>query len=154
MLLLMTVFAGLVFAAVRYGDLPVGRALHAVLIVGPAAWLLKTPPRRIAIILLLLIGAGLVWVELGPMLLALDFSPVLWFADMSLYLDALLLAATAVAVVQVRTVGRLIAGGVRRMVSARTARPRARARSSLRRQRRQPPPANDDAPAYPVRRAA
>ena len=154
MLMMMAVFAGLVFSAARYADLPVGRALHAVLIAGPAAWLTRTPLRRIVIILVLLIGAALVWTEIAPLLIAADFAPVLWFADMSLYLDALLMVAVASAAVQVRSIGRLLSGSLLRASGVRPTRRPARRRSSKRRRPKRSPPANDDAPGFAIRIAA
>ncbi|WP_329656230.1 hypothetical protein [Phenylobacterium sp.] len=150
----MTVFAGLVFTAVRYVDLPVGQALHAALIAAPASWLARTRPHRIAIILVLLIGAALVWMEIGPLLMAADVAPVLWFADLSLYLDALLMVAVAFAAVQVRSIGRLASGVLRGTLGARFVRQRARARSSSPRRPKRPPPANDDAPGFAIRMTA
>src|SRR5882757_9598362 len=108
MLLLMWAFAVLVFTAVRFRELPVGRTLHDLLIVRPADWLMRTPPRQIFIILVLVIGASLVWGELAPLLTATDFAPALWFADMSLYLDAVLITTIALAVVKVRPAGRIM----------------------------------------------
>jgi hypothetical protein len=154
MLQLMMAFAGLVFTAERYAELPVGRALHDALIAGPADWLTRTPPRRILIILALLIGVALVWMELAPMLMAFDIAPVLWFADMTLYLDALVMVAVAFAAVQVRSIGRLLAGALRRAGGVGAARQPARARSSRPRRPKQPPPANDDAPGFAMRLAA
>ncbi|THD64067.1 hypothetical protein [Phenylobacterium sp.] len=152
MLPLMIAFAGLVFTAVRRRDLPVGRALHEVLIAAPAAWLLRTPPRRIVIILLLLIGAALVWVEIGPMLMSLDYAPVLWFADITLYVDALMMIGVAVAAVRLKSVAGWAARGLRRALAARRTRPRARASSP--RRRKPPPSANDDAPGSAIPLAA
>jgi hypothetical protein len=154
MLLSMMVFAGLVFTAVRHRDLPVGRALHDVLIAGPADWLMRTPPRRLFIILVLLIGASLVWMEIAPLLVAADLAPVLWFADMSLYLDALLMVGVALAAVQVKSVGRLLSGSLRRVGGVRPFWQRARSRASAPRRPKRLPPANDDAPGLATRWAA
>jgi hypothetical protein len=41
---MMILLLALVFTAVRYRDLPVGRALHELLIARPADWLARTPP--------------------------------------------------------------------------------------------------------------
>jgi hypothetical protein len=154
MLPLIVVFTALVFAATRYSDLPVGRALHAMLIAGPTAWLMKTPSRRIVIILVLLIGVALAWIEIAPLLMATDLAPVLWFADLTLYLDALLLVAVAFASAQIRSIGRLFSGGLRRARGVLPVRPRARARSSAPRRPKRPPPANDDAPCASILIAA
>lgn len=154
MLKLMAIFVGLVFTAVRYGELPIGRALYSVLVVAPAAWLARTPPQRMAIILFLLIGVSLCWIELGPLLMAADYSPILWFADMSVYLDVLLTVTVAAAALRVRSVGQLASALLRRAFSMRSARRGARARSSKSRRLRLPPSADEDAQVFAVCMAA
>jgi hypothetical protein len=151
MLLSMMVFAGLVVAAARYAELPVGRALQAWLIKTPAAWLTPARLRRLVIALVLLMFAALVWSEIAPVLASIEFSPVLWFTDMTLYLDAVLMVTVAFAVVQARSAARFIVaklrGGLRPVRRART-------RASSPRRPKRPPPANDDAPGLGVRLAA
>jgi hypothetical protein len=151
MLLSMLTFAALVFAAARYADLPVGRALNELLIQGPAAWLTARRLRRIVIGLVIVVAAAMVWAEIAPVMASIEFSPVLWFADMTLYLDAVLMVVVAFAAVQARSAARFIAaklrGGLRPVR-------RPRARSSSPRRAKRPPPANDDAPGFAVRLAA
>lgn len=154
MRLLMMIFAGLLFTAGRYRNLPVGRALHATLIAAPALWLTKTSPQRVVILLVLLIGVALVWTEVGPLLMTADLAPVLWFADLSLYLDALLLVAVAFAAVRVRYIGQLASGLARRALGMCSVRQRARTRSSGPRRPKRLPPANDDAPGFAIHMAA
>lgn len=146
MLLMMMVFVGLVTTATRYRDLPVGRALHETLIKRPAVWLTTARLRRVVIMLILISAVALVWVEIAPVLAAFEFSPLLWFADVALYLDVMMLAAIAFAAVQARTVGKFLLAKLR----GRTTRPgrRPRARSSSRRRAKRPPPANDDVPTW------
>jgi hypothetical protein len=86
--------------------------------------------------------------------MAADLAPVLWFADMSLYLDAVLMVAVAFAAVQARSIGRLALGVVRGALGARFVRRRFHARSSSPRRPKRPPPANDDAPNVAIPRAA
>jgi hypothetical protein len=152
MLLLMGIFASLVFTAVRFRELPIGRALHDLLIVRTAEWLARTPPRQIFIILLLVIGASLAWVELAPLLTAADYAPALWFADMSLYLDAVLMTAIALAVVQVRSAARIMIDCLRKVNRGRMARPRAREATTSRQTGL--PSANDDDPGFAINLAA
>ena len=147
MLSLTIIFVGLVFMAVRYADLPIGRALHSALIAAPASWLMRTPPLRIAILLILLLGVFLAWVELAPLLMAADYAPVLWLADMSVYLDALLTVTVAATALRVRSIVRLMPV-LLRSVGARLPR-RRRARSSSSRRLKQPPPA-EDAPGFAI----
>ena len=151
MLLSMMVFAGLVFAAARHRDLPVGQALHEWLIEKPAAWLTARRVRRIVIGLVIVVAAASVWAEIAPVMASLEFSPVLWFADMTLYADAVLMVAVAFAAVQARSVARFLVaklrGGLRPVR-------RPRARSSSPRRPKRPPPVNDDAPDWAMRVAA
>ena len=149
---MMMFFAGLVATATRNRDLPVGRALHKSLIERPAAWLTTARLRRIIIMLVLVFAVVLVWAEIAPVLAAFEFSPLLWFADMALYLDALLLAAVAIAAVQARAVGKFLLAKLRGGISRRARRPRAR--SSGQRRAKRPPPANDDAPGWAAPLAA
>ena len=148
------VTAGLLFTAVRYRDLPVGRALRDALIVIPASWLLTAFPRRIAILIVLIAGAALVWMEVGPLLLAADFAPLLWFADMSLYLDALVTVAIAVAAVQFAAVGRSSLAVLRRTLGKRFLRRQHRSRISRLRRPKRAAPANEDEPGFAVEIAA
>ncbi len=149
MLSMISIFVGLLFVAVRYVDLPIGRVLHSALVAMPASWLTRTPPQRIAIILVLVICAFLAWEELGPMLMAADYSPILWIADMSIYIDAILTVMVVATAFQVKSVARLAAA----LVRAPFIRPRARARScSLRRAKR--PSTDEDAPSFAICMAA
>ena len=150
MVLLMMVFAGLVVVAKRYSNLPVGRALHAWLVERPAAWLTAPRLRRILIATVLLVAAALVWAEIAPVMAAFEYSPLMWFADLTLYADAVLMVAVGFAAVQARSAGRYIVAKLR---GGRPAR-RPRARSSSPRRVKRPPPANDDAPGWLVRAAA
>jgi hypothetical protein len=145
MLSVMIIFVGLLFIAVRHADLPIGRVLHSAFIAMPASWLTRTPPQRIAIVLMLLIGAFLAWEELGPMLMAADYSPILWIADMSIYLDAILTVTVVATVLQVKSVGRLTSA----LVRAPFVRARARARSSNFRQAKRPS-TDEDAPNFAI----
>jgi hypothetical protein len=154
MRLLAICFVGLVFMAVRYADLPIGRALHRALIVAPASWLTKTPPQRIAIILFLLVGASLAWMELGPLLMAADYSPFLWIADMSVYLDALVTITVVATALRVKYVGQVATVLLRKAGITRPLHRRSRARSSNSRRMKLPPPTNDDAPAFAAYLAA
>jgi len=147
MLSLTTFFVGLVFAAVRYSDLPIGRTLYAALIVAPAAWLSKTSPQQIAIISILLFAAIFAWAELGPILMAADYSPILWLADMSLYLDVVLTVTLAATALRIKSIGRLAAVQLYDVLGARVTRPRPRARSSRTRRQKAPPP-TEDAPGF------
>lgn len=154
MLPLIMIFAALVFTAVCYRELPIGRALHDMLIARPADWLMRTPPRRILIILVLLIGMALAWIELAPLLATLDYAPVLWFADMSLYLDVLLMAGVALAAVRVRSVSRFLVGRLRATQGVRIVRRRTRERASRPNRPRRSPPANDGDPGFAIPLAA
>ena len=80
-MLLMMVFAGLVFTAKRYGDLPVGRALHEWLVERPAAWLTGPRLRRLIIAMLLLVGAALVWAEIAPVMASIFAAQMKSFSD-------------------------------------------------------------------------
>jgi hypothetical protein len=153
-MLLMMVFGALLFAAVRYKDLPVGKVLNEVLIVRPATWLAKNSLVRIALTLALLCAAAAIWAEIGPLLIAADISPLLWVADMSLYLDAVVMVGVAFAAVQVKFIGRVVRNGLQRRVGASPARHRARARSLKVRRPKRPSPTNDDEPALLIRVAA
>ena len=152
MLLMMMIFAGLVATATQYRDLPVGRALHESLIERPSVWLTTARLRRIVIMLVLMFAVALVWAEIAPVLAAFEFSPVLWFADMALYMDAVLLAAVAFAAVQARTVGKFLLAKLRGGTISPVRRPRAR--SSGPRRAKRPSPANDDAPGWAAPLAA
>jgi len=143
MLSLTTFFVGLVVAAVRYSDLPIGRALYAALIVAPAAWFGRTPPQQIVIITFLLFAAIFAWAELGPILMAADYSPILWFADMSLYLDVVVTVTLAAAALRVRSIGRLASAQLFDVLGARVTRSRPRARSHRTRRPKAPPPTED-----------
>jgi len=154
MLKLTAIFVGLVFTAVRYADLPIGRALYSALVVVPASWLTRTPPQRIAIILFLLLGASLAWTELGPLLMAADYSPILWIADMSIYLDVLLTVTVVTTAWRVRSVGQLASALLGRAFGMRLVRGRARARSFKSRRLRLPPPVDEDAPVFALCMAA
>jgi hypothetical protein len=148
MSLLMMVFAGLVVVAKRYGDLPLGRALHEWLIERPAAWLTGPRLRRILIATVILAAAALVWAEIAPVMASFEYSPLLWFADMTLYADAILMVVVGVAAVRARSVGRFVLAKL--SAGLRPVR-RPRARPSSPRRPKRPPPANDDAPGWAVR---
>jgi hypothetical protein len=150
MLGLMAIFTVLSVTAERYRDLPVGRALHAALIEGPSAWLTPARLRRLAIMSMLIAGLVLAFAEIGPVLATIDYAPVMMIADLTLYLDAVLLAVVAVAAVRIRSVAPLLRDAVRRVGRIRL----GRARSSSPRRAKRPPPANDDAPGLALRMAA
>jgi hypothetical protein len=155
MLILMSVYLGLIFTAVWFSNLPVGQALHSVLIAGPASWLMRTPLQRIAIILLLLVCVSLAWSEIGPLLVAADYAPLLWIADMSLYLEVLLVVATATAVLRAKSVVHQISSLLPSALGAHSARRRPRARSSRpRRHPKQSPPSDEHAHVLAVWMAA
>lgn len=154
MLKLTAIFVGLMFTAVRYADLPIGRVLYSALVIAPASWLTRTSSQRIAIILFLVLGASIAWVELGPLLMAADYSPVLWVADMSVYLEALLTVTVVATALRVQSVGQPASALLRRALGMVFARRRARARSSKSRRLRLPPPVDEDAPVFAVWMAA
>lgn len=131
-----------------------GQALHNFLIVGPADWLNRTPPRRLLIILLLIGGASLVFIEIAPLLLAADIAPALWFADLTLYVDAVLVAALAQAGYRFASMGTRLTSTLRRIRAILPRRSRPRRRDTVSRRAKRPPPANDDEPAFSIRLTA
>jgi hypothetical protein len=124
------------------------------LIARTADWLARTPPRRILIMLVLLIGVAIVFVELAPLLASADIAPALWFADMSLYLDAMLMAGVALAAVRARSISRFLVGRLRAAKGVRIVRRRTRERASIPGRPRRSPPANDDDPGFAILLAA
>jgi len=154
MLLLTSIYVGLVLTAVQFADLPIGRALHSALIARPASWLTRTPPQQLAIILVLLLCVSLAWSEVWPILVAADYAPLLWIADMSLYLDVLLMVATATAVVRTKSIVYQMSGLLQGALAAHSARRRARARSSRPRHPKRPPPSDEHAQVLAIGMAA
>jgi hypothetical protein len=75
----------------------------------------------------------------------------MWFADLTLYADAILMVAVAFAAVRARSAAQFLMAKLRGDMRP-IRRPRVRA-SSPRRPKR-PPPANDDTPGWAMQRAA
>ena len=150
MLSVMIVILGALITAARYPDLPISRLFHSALIAAPAAWLTRTPPQRIAILLILAIGMIMAWEELVPLLIAADYSPLLWLADMSIYLDVLLAVTVAATAIRVRTLARLTTVVLPRVRTSHFSFRGARERSHKTRRMRRPQPADEDAPGFAV----
>lgn len=120
------IFIALVLIALKFPDLPVGRALHKQLIAQPARWLNETSPVRVALMIIVLCSVVLAGAELNALLAGSEYGLIPWALDVSVYLEALLVISVAVARMRIKSVVTCVAHPLRRMFTFALSRPRAR----------------------------